>query len=101
MVCFYHYAQGARVNPPPFGFIFNVCDPDHELKLTLCPALWGFWNRELFSTLAALCADFSLTVISRTEFALFFIVCQLCQNLFLQLFHSCIQNNTPICGFAL
>lgn len=26
MVCFYHYAQGAHVNPPPLGFLFNVCD---------------------------------------------------------------------------
>lgn len=42
MVCFYHYAQGARVNPPPLGFILNVSDPVHAFKLTLSTTLWGF-----------------------------------------------------------
>lgn len=42
IVCFYHYARGARVNPPPLGFMLNVCDSVHELKLFLGTPLWDF-----------------------------------------------------------
>lgn len=28
MVCFYHYAQGAHVNPPPLDLVFY--DPRYE-----------------------------------------------------------------------
>ena len=48
MVCFYYYAQGAHVNPPPpLGCIFNVCDPARIKVDSLSKAL-GFWNGKLF-----------------------------------------------------
>lgn len=46
IVCFYHYARGARVNPPPLGFMLNVCDSVHELKLFLGTPLWDFGTFE-------------------------------------------------------
>ena len=48
MVCFYYYALGAHVNPPPpLGCIFNVCDPARIKVDSLSKAL-GFWNGKLF-----------------------------------------------------
>lgn len=60
MVCFYYYAQGAHVNPPPpLGCIFNLCDPARIKVDSLSKAL-GFWNGKLFfPTLAAFYADIS------------------------------------------
>lgn len=56
MVCFYHYAQGVRVNPPPLGFVFNVCDPRIKVDSLYCAL--GFWNWKLFFH-SALYSDFS------------------------------------------
>lgn len=67
IVCFYHYARGARVNPPPLGFMLNVCDSVHELKLFLGTPLWDFGTFETppaTHILTVLFPDFSSVMVN-------------------------------------
>lgn len=97
IVCFYHYARGARVNPPPLGFMLNVCDSVHELKLFLGTPLWDFGTFETppaTHILIVLFPDFSSVMVNTAI--------KICRIFFSQWLNSVtLKKRKQSCNFLL